>query len=53
MPIIFMNFTILLTKSKIGLKPCTKVLIMNFHAAFKTMIPKEIIIMIMIVRVHI
>ena len=48
-----MNFTILLTKSKIGLKPCTTVLIMNFHAAFKAMIPKDIIIMTMNVMVHI
>ena len=48
-----MNFTILLTKSKIGLKPCTTVLIMNFHTAFKAMIPKDIIIMTMNVMVHI
>ena len=47
-----MSFEISPTTSKTGLKPCTRVLIMNFHAAFKAMIPKEIMVIIITVKVH-
>ena len=48
-----MNFKILPATLKTGLKPCTRVFMMAFHTAFNIMIPKEMMIVIIIIRVHI
>ena len=50
---IFVNFKILPTTSKTGLKPCTRVFIMAFHTAFNIMIPKKMMIVITIIKVHV
>ena len=52
MPTNFLNVEISFMTLKIGFTLCTNILIMNFHAEFKAKIPKEMMVIIIAVKVH-